>query len=618
MLRRQTTRLLAQHNELVSRRVFVPTANLRKKTMPDSPTADHPNPHLLRLSLGFVYFYFGLLKFFPDLSPAELLAGQTVMRLSLGHLDAQSALAWLGGLECLIGLGLLLNVLPRGVFVLFLLHMAGTFLPLLLFPEFAFKIAPLAPTLEGQYILKNLVFVAAGWTVLLSPLLLPGILIRWRRKRRGRCRKCAYDLSDLDTAVCPECGWERTKRPPSLGHFPLALHILVLLLLLIAVIGFGINRTLAFHRPPAIHVAAAQADLKKLQAELDRGVDPNLMLPRDTELYGYRMYDSTPLMWAASRGHTDACVMLIQAGANPVFKSRSGVRSPISLAMEEGHAETAKVLRDAVPKGASGTMSMLATAMNSPVEELIRMLARHSWPTENLKQALYMACDRGRYEHALVLIQGGVKPNEQHALAAVQSGSIQTVRLLTEHGLDVTQSTESLLWHACDSEDLDMARALIELGANPKQVLGGNNNLFAGWTPLRRSVIKCNIELLNLLVNAGADPKGIDTDGSTLLYLAVSNQCEPTMIQELLGLGINVDIKAFSDLTPLMLASATENVDAVRLLLEAGADPIMRDSFGKSSVDFAMGGVQHSRGQMSRPSPRIVELLQAAIADPGG
>jgi hypothetical protein len=118
------------------------------------------------------------LKFFPDLSPAELLASQTLMRLSLSWLDAATALWWLALMECLIGLGFLFNIGMRWLFFVFLFHQASTFLPLFVFPELTFKIVPFAPTLEGQYILKNLISVAAGWTVML-----PSVKAGWRRKR---------------------------------------------------------------------------------------------------------------------------------------------------------------------------------------------------------------------------------------------------------------------------------------------------------------------------------------------------------------------------------------------------------------------------------------------------
>ncbi len=129
-------------------------------------TVTRPNPQFLRIALGIIFFHFGFLKFYPDLSPAEMIASQTVMRLSGGTLDAKTAMWWLALLESGIGIGFLLNIWPRIVSGLFLLHMIGTFMPLFVLPEIAFKIGPFAPTLEGQYIMKNIVFVAAGWTVL--------------------------------------------------------------------------------------------------------------------------------------------------------------------------------------------------------------------------------------------------------------------------------------------------------------------------------------------------------------------------------------------------------------------------------------------------------------------
>lgn len=119
----------------------------------------------IRLSLGLIYFHFGFLKFFPDLSPAEVIASYTAMKLTGFSLQASGALWWIGLMECAIGLGFLFNVFMRVTGALFLFHMAATFLPIFLLPEFAFKFVPFAPSIEGQYILKNLVLVSAGWAV---------------------------------------------------------------------------------------------------------------------------------------------------------------------------------------------------------------------------------------------------------------------------------------------------------------------------------------------------------------------------------------------------------------------------------------------------------------------
>ena len=161
--------------------------------MRKDPDTSVPSPHLLRLALGIVFFYFGFLKFFPDLSPAEMIASQTVMRVSFGGLDARTAMWWLALLECVIGLGFLFSVGLRFISALFLLHMIGTFTPLFFYPELAFRIG-LAPTLEGQYILKNVVFVAAGWTVLL-PHCLPRRSAAWSLRSEATTIKPAQSAN---------------------------------------------------------------------------------------------------------------------------------------------------------------------------------------------------------------------------------------------------------------------------------------------------------------------------------------------------------------------------------------------------------------------------------------
>nr|MDQ3554564.1 DoxX family membrane protein [Chloroflexota bacterium] len=116
----------------------------------------------LRISLGIVFFWFGVLKFFPGLSPADQLASRTISALTLGIMPADAALLVLAVWECAIGLGLILGVFLRLTLLLLFLQMLGTFTPLLLFPDETFTRFPYAPTLEGQYIIKNLVLIAAG------------------------------------------------------------------------------------------------------------------------------------------------------------------------------------------------------------------------------------------------------------------------------------------------------------------------------------------------------------------------------------------------------------------------------------------------------------------------
>jgi uncharacterized membrane protein YphA (DoxX/SURF4 family) len=117
---------------------------------------------LLRLSLGIVFFWFGVLKFIPGLSPAQALAGQTINLLSFGLLSPESANLILAVWECLIGLGLITGIFMRATLLLLFLQMMGTITPVFLFPNEVFTRVPYAPTLEGQYIIKNLVLISAG------------------------------------------------------------------------------------------------------------------------------------------------------------------------------------------------------------------------------------------------------------------------------------------------------------------------------------------------------------------------------------------------------------------------------------------------------------------------
>lgn len=116
---------------------------------------------LLRVSLGIVFLWFGALKFVPGASPAETLATRTIAILTHSALTPHATMLILATWESLIGLGLLTGFAKRLTLLLLFLHMPGTLLPLVFFPQETFA-APFVPTLEGQYIIKNLVLLSAA------------------------------------------------------------------------------------------------------------------------------------------------------------------------------------------------------------------------------------------------------------------------------------------------------------------------------------------------------------------------------------------------------------------------------------------------------------------------
>ncbi len=121
----------------------------------------------LRISLGLVFLFFGLLKFVPGASPAEDLVKQTLSTLTFGAVAGQPAVFLTAALESFIGITLLTQKFLRSGLVV----LAGSFIGILS-PIFLFfsELFPGYPTIVGQYIIKDIVLVAAGLAVAVDEL----------------------------------------------------------------------------------------------------------------------------------------------------------------------------------------------------------------------------------------------------------------------------------------------------------------------------------------------------------------------------------------------------------------------------------------------------------------
>lgn len=120
---------------------------------------------LLRISLGIVFFWFGVLKFFPGSSPAEQLATKTIAVLTFGVVKPAVSIYLLASLEVLIGTLLISRLFLRTTLFLLFFQMLGTVTPLFIFPSETFSSFPFVPTLEGQYIIKNIILISAGFVI---------------------------------------------------------------------------------------------------------------------------------------------------------------------------------------------------------------------------------------------------------------------------------------------------------------------------------------------------------------------------------------------------------------------------------------------------------------------
>lgn len=114
---------------------------------------------LLRISLGIVFLWFGLLKIF-DVSPMNYL-----IELSYQSFPYPATTIILGIWESIIGLGLIFKKFIRIIVVMLWMQMIGIIGSLFLQPHIFFKENPLILTLEGEFVVKNLTIIAASLVI---------------------------------------------------------------------------------------------------------------------------------------------------------------------------------------------------------------------------------------------------------------------------------------------------------------------------------------------------------------------------------------------------------------------------------------------------------------------
>lgn len=120
---------------------------------------------LLRIGLGGIFLWFGLLKFFPGISPIESLARRTMEVLTFGTIQGHRAMVVIAALECFIGLCFVTGRFLRVGVWLLAGQMLGAMSPLLLFPGELFSGPFNAPSLAGQYVIKDVVLIGAGLVI---------------------------------------------------------------------------------------------------------------------------------------------------------------------------------------------------------------------------------------------------------------------------------------------------------------------------------------------------------------------------------------------------------------------------------------------------------------------
>jgi len=301
--------------------------------------------------------------------------------------------------------------------------------------------------------------------------------------------------------------------------------------------------------------AASDGDKNAIKALLkDEGVDVNV---RDWD-------DLTALVPAASAGHLDICKYLVGEGIDVNAADKDGITALMEASIM-GHVKV--------------------------VEYLIEAGATYDQTAESDITALWLAAGEGRVDVMKVLLEKGADASNARSdgitalMTASVGGHADAIQLLLEHGADAKATDKdglTAIMNAAEKGSVACLKLLVDK-VNDKDHL--DLKATAGFNALIVAAAHGNLEAVEYLMQAGASVKELaDNSGVTPLMYAAANKHMDVVKLLLDKGGVDIDAKHDNGGTALLEAATAGAIEALKFLMEHGADFDGVDDDGVSAL----------------------------------
>jgi uncharacterized protein len=372
-----------------------------------------------------------------------------------------------------------------------------------------------------------------------------------------------------------------------------------------------------------MYSAAVNGNAAMIELLLNGGADVDAALPEG----------ETPLMTAARTGHVDAVRMLLKRGANVNAVEKWKRQTALMWAAHEGNADTVNLLIEAGAninaRSMFGWTPLLFAARQGQIDAIKALVAAGANVNDTLPDktsALITAIQGLNYEAAEVLLDSGIDPN------ASGQGWTALHQLVWSRRPQRGQNNPGQKAQG-NLSSFELAKKLVEHGADinarqtrePNSDMEGRNSLNRyGATPFFLAAKSCDVPMMEVLRDLGADPFIANVDGDTPLMVAAGvgvysqgeSPGEPEesaeAVKMLLALGAPVNDVDKNGETALHGPAWRGSNEAVTLLVDAGAKLDVRNKRGWLPLTIADGVYYNARVMMNLHTAKLIRELMVS------